>query len=130
MSSTMTPSQRRRAYRLRRIVVSQHNYLALKRLGQAGDSFNDVINNLLRLERNHRQENEREKKLQEQHQLQQQQQKSRYDTDSSMSDVINELDSSFIDEAMEKHGQQMDELFRTIEEKQEQKRQQDQSSNK
>ena len=34
-----------------------------------------------------------------------------------MSNVINELDSK----AMEKHRQQMDELFRTIEEKQEQK---------
>jgi hypothetical protein len=47
-----------------------------------------------------------------------------------MSDVINELNSSFIDEAMQKHRQQMDELFRTIEETQEQKRQHDQSSNK
>lgn len=126
MTSTMTPSERRRAYKLKRIVISEHNYLTLKRLGQAGDSFNDVIKNLLRIERNHRQEKE-EKKWQEQQQLQQQQQKSRYNTDSSTRDVNNELNSSFIDEAMEKHRQQMDELFRTIEEKQKQKRQQDKS---
>jgi hypothetical protein len=39
MTSTMTRSERRRAYGLKRIVVSQRNYLALKRLGYAGDSF-------------------------------------------------------------------------------------------
>lgn len=39
---------------LKRIVVSEHNYLALKKLGYAGDSFNDVISRLLRIERNYR----------------------------------------------------------------------------
>lgn len=33
---------------LRMIAVSQENYLALKRLGNAGDSFNDVISGILR----------------------------------------------------------------------------------
>src|SRR5215212_5947817 len=118
----MSPSQRRSAYKLKRIVISEHNYLALKRLGQAGDSFNDVINHLLRIERNHRQQRD-EKKRQEQQPLrqQQQQQKSKYDIDSSMSDVINELNSlSFIEkEALERHRQQTDELFRTIEDNRE-----------
>jgi hypothetical protein len=62
----------------------------------------------------------------------QQQQENRYDdTDSSISNVINESNSSsFIDETMDKHRQQMDELFRTIKEKREQKHQQEHSSNK
>ncbi len=37
--------------RFKRIVISQHNYLALKRLGYAGDSFNDVVSKLLRIEK-------------------------------------------------------------------------------
>ena len=32
---------------LRMIAVSQENYLTLKRLGNAGDSFNDVISSVL-----------------------------------------------------------------------------------
>jgi predicted CopG family antitoxin len=125
MTSTMTPSERRRAYKLKRIVISEHNYLALKRLGQAGDSFNDVINDLLRVEKNHRQEQEKEiLQHQQRHIHQEQQQKSKYDIDRSMGHIINNLDSSsFIDEAMVKHGQQMDELFRAIEENQERKQQ-------
>jgi predicted CopG family antitoxin len=110
---------------LRRIVVSEDNYLELKKLGQAGDSFNEVISYLLRMQGNYQQEKE-ENERQDQKRLrqQQQQQKSRYDIDSSMSDIINELSSpSFIEkEALEKHRQEMDELFRTIEEKQENKR--------
>jgi predicted CopG family antitoxin len=39
--------------KLKRIVISEHNYLALKRLGYAGDSFNDVISKLLRIERSY-----------------------------------------------------------------------------
>ena len=115
----MTPSERRRAYKLKRIVISEPNYLSLKRLGQAGDSFNDVISNLLRIERIHRQEKGK-RKQQEQCPGQKQQEKSRYDTEHSGSDVRKGLNSSSsIDEALEKHRQQMDELFRTIEEKQE-----------
>jgi len=32
---------------LKHITVDERNYLALKRLGSAGDSFNDVISRLL-----------------------------------------------------------------------------------
>jgi hypothetical protein len=39
--------------KLKRIVISEHNYLALKRLGYAGDSFNVVISKLLRIERSY-----------------------------------------------------------------------------
>jgi predicted CopG family antitoxin len=56
-----TASAVRRRSKLKRIVVSEHNYLALKNLGHAGDSFNDVISKLLRIERNYQ-----EKKQQEQ----------------------------------------------------------------
>jgi predicted CopG family antitoxin len=41
--TTITSSERRKRSRLKRIVVSERNYLALKMLGHAGDSFNDVI---------------------------------------------------------------------------------------
>jgi len=34
-------------YKLRTIAISEHNYAALKGLGKAGDSFNDVIAKLL-----------------------------------------------------------------------------------
>lgn len=126
----MTPSQKRRAYKLRRIVISEHNYFALKRLGQAGDSFNDVISNLLRIERNHREEKEKEK-LREQHSLQNKQKKSKYDTDQRVSDLSNDLNSSsVVNEVMEKQRQQMDELFRSIEEMQEKEKLQERSSNK
>src|SRR3712207_715281 len=73
MTSPMTPSQRRRAYKLKRIVISEHNYLALKKLGQAGDSFNDVISNLLHIERNYQKEKERKQKLRGHQRLQRQQ---------------------------------------------------------
>jgi predicted CopG family antitoxin len=33
---------------LKMIAVSEDNYLALKRLGSAGDSFNDVLNEVLK----------------------------------------------------------------------------------
>jgi predicted CopG family antitoxin len=33
---------------LKHITVDERNYLALKRLGSAGDSFNDVISRLLK----------------------------------------------------------------------------------
>jgi predicted CopG family antitoxin len=33
---------------LRHITVDERNYLTLKRLGSAGDSFNDVISKLLK----------------------------------------------------------------------------------
>jgi predicted CopG family antitoxin len=46
-----TESERRKRLRLKGIVVSEHNYHALKRLGHAGESFNDMITKLLRIHR-------------------------------------------------------------------------------
>ena len=34
--------------KLKQIAVSQENYLILKSLGKAGDSFNDVVNAMLK----------------------------------------------------------------------------------
>ena len=34
--------------RLRHIVISEENYLSLKNMGKAGESFNDVLNKLLK----------------------------------------------------------------------------------
>jgi predicted CopG family antitoxin len=51
MATVLTASERRKRLKLKRIVVSEHNYLALKVLGHAGDSFNDVISKLLRVHR-------------------------------------------------------------------------------
>ena len=67
--TTITSSERRKTSRLQRIVVSERNYLALKMLGHAGDSFNDVISKLLRIERSYQ---EMKKKQQEERQQQQQ----------------------------------------------------------
>ena len=60
---TTTAAERRKRSRFKRIVVSEHNYLALKMLGHAGDSFNDVISKLLRIERSYQ---EMKKQLEEQ----------------------------------------------------------------
>jgi hypothetical protein len=38
-TTTITASERRKRLRLKRIVVSEQNYVALKQLGGAGDSF-------------------------------------------------------------------------------------------
>ncbi|MDW0184741.1 MAG: hypothetical protein QOK76_05720 [Nitrososphaeraceae archaeon] len=46
-------SVRRRRLKLKRIVVSEQNYAALKMLGYAGDSFNDGVSKLLRIERSY-----------------------------------------------------------------------------
>jgi predicted CopG family antitoxin len=55
-----------RSPRFKRIVISERNYLALKMLGYAGDSFNDVISKLLRIERSYQE-------MKKQHEEQQQQ---------------------------------------------------------
>jgi predicted CopG family antitoxin len=62
---TTASAERRKRLRLKRIVISEHNYFALKRLGYAGDSFNDVISKLLRIERSYQ---EMKKQQEEQHQ--------------------------------------------------------------
>jgi hypothetical protein len=56
----------RKRSRFKRIVVSEHNYLALKMLGHAGDSFNDVISKLLRIERSYK-EMKKQQQEEEQH---------------------------------------------------------------
>jgi predicted CopG family antitoxin len=57
-----------RRTQLRRIVVSEHNYFALKKLGYAGDSFNDVISRLLRIEKNYREMKKKQEEEEEQRQ--------------------------------------------------------------
>jgi predicted CopG family antitoxin len=69
MTSIVTASKRRKRLKLKRIVISEHNYLALKKVGYAGDSFNDVVSRLMRVYRIY-QEN---KKQQEEEQQKQQQ---------------------------------------------------------
>jgi hypothetical protein len=64
---TTTAAERRKGSRLKRIVISERNYLALKMLGYAGDSFNDVISKLLRIERSYQ---EMKKKQHEEEQQQ------------------------------------------------------------
>jgi hypothetical protein len=57
----------RKRSKFKRIVISERNYFALKMLGHAGDSFNDVISKLLRIERSYQEM----KKQQEEEQQQQ-----------------------------------------------------------
>src|SRR5215211_1932750 len=66
MATVLTASERRKRLKLKRIVVSEQNYLALKKAGYAGDSFNDVVSRLLQVYRAYR-----EKKQQEEQQKQQ-----------------------------------------------------------
>jgi predicted CopG family antitoxin len=63
---TLTASERRKRLKLKRIVISEHNYLALKRLGQAGDSFNDVVSRLLQVYRVYKEEKKKQEEQQQQ----------------------------------------------------------------
>jgi predicted CopG family antitoxin len=65
MASVLTAAERRKRLRLKRIVVSEHNYLALKRLGQAGDSFNDVVSRLLQVYRAYQEKKQKEEQQQQ-----------------------------------------------------------------
>jgi hypothetical protein len=66
MATVLTASERRKRLKLKRIVVSEHNYLALKMLGHAGDSFNDVISKLLRIERSYKEMKKQQEEEQQQ----------------------------------------------------------------
>jgi predicted CopG family antitoxin len=132
MTLMMTPSERRRAYGLKRIVVSHDNYFALKRIGQAGDSFNDVISNLLLLQRNYQKEKERKEHQQQQLRQQKQHPLKSSGYDNNYSDVINEpYSASVIANAVEQDNQRIAELVQMHQEAQEEiEKQQKQPSNK
>jgi predicted CopG family antitoxin len=98
---------------LKRIVVSEHNYLALKKLGYAGDSFNDVISRLLRIERNYREM----KKTKEQQEEQQQRQQENYDNNSYGSYIDSVLSSALSPSAMlaeQKNNQEIAEVVQWL----------------
>jgi predicted CopG family antitoxin len=56
---------RGRSSKFKRIVISERNYLTLKSLGYAGDSFNDVISKLLRIERRYQEMKKQQQEQQE-----------------------------------------------------------------
>lgn len=66
MTTVLTASERRKRLRLKRIVISEHNYLALKRLGQVGDSFNDVVSKILQVYRAYQEKKKQQEELQQQ----------------------------------------------------------------
>jgi predicted CopG family antitoxin len=102
-SSDITKKGRRA--QLRRIVVSEHNYFALKKLGYAGDSFNDVISRLLLIEKNYREM----KKKQEEEQRQKNNDNNSYDS---------YIESGFIPpEQNNTNMQNIDELIRWLRDK-------------
>ncbi len=90
----------------RRIVISERNYLALKKLGYAGDSFNDVISKLLRIERIYRE-------MKKQQQEQQQQDNS--DNTSSTLSSLSTPSAAFV----KQNKQQMAELIQLLQGKSE-----------
>src|ERR687885_574217 len=63
--SSKTITRKGRRSKFKRIVISEHNYLALKRLGYAGDSFNDVVSKLLRIETSYQEMKKQEEQRQE-----------------------------------------------------------------
>lgn len=65
MATVLTASESRKRLKLKRIVISEHNYLALKKLGYAGDSFNDVVSRLLRVYRAYKEEKKQEEQQQQ-----------------------------------------------------------------
>jgi predicted CopG family antitoxin len=66
MATVLTASEKRKRLRLRRIVISEHNYFALKRLGQAGDSFNNVVSRLLQVYRAYQEEKKQQEEQERQ----------------------------------------------------------------
>jgi hypothetical protein len=64
VTTVLTESKRRKRLKLKRIVISEHNYLALKKVGYAGDSFNDVVSKLLRVYRAYNEMKEQEERQQ------------------------------------------------------------------
>jgi predicted CopG family antitoxin len=95
---------KRKNSRFKRIVISEPNYLALKRLGFAGDSFNDVISKLLRIERSYQ-----EMKNKKQEEQQQQQQENR-DNNSSEPTFVQTPSEMFA----QHNKQQMAEFIRRL----------------
>jgi predicted CopG family antitoxin len=92
-----------RSSRFKRIVISERNYLALKMLGHAGDSFNDVISKLLRIERSYQE-------MKKQHK-----QESLSDNSSNNSDNNGFLFPQSPTEIFNKQNrQQLDELIRSL----------------
>jgi predicted CopG family antitoxin len=65
VATVLTASEKRKRLKLKRIVISEHNYLALKRLGQAGDSFNDVVSRLLQVYRAYKEKKQEEQERQQ-----------------------------------------------------------------
>lgn len=90
-----------RSPRFKRIVISERNYLALKMLGYAGDSFNDVISKLLRIERSYQE-------MKKQHEEQQQQQAN---SDNSSGLTSNPIPSTAFEE---QNKQQVAELVQLL----------------
>jgi predicted CopG family antitoxin len=95
MATVLTASEKRKRLKLKRIVISEHNYLALKKVGYAGDSFNDVVSRLLQVYRAYKEE----KKQEEQQQQQQENDVEKYITNDdrlpfpgSLSDLFDEHD--------------------------------------
>src|SRR5215211_5209596 len=66
MTAVITASEKRKRLKLKRIVVSEHNYLALKKVGYAGDSFNDVVSRLLQVYRVYKEKEQEEQQQQQQ----------------------------------------------------------------
>jgi predicted CopG family antitoxin len=66
MATVLTASEKRKRLRLKRIVISEHNYFALKRLGQAGDSFNNVVSRLLQVYRAYQEEKKQQEEQERQ----------------------------------------------------------------
>ncbi len=64
--ATVLASERRKRLKLKRIVISEHNYLALKKAGYAGDSFNDVVSRLLQVYRAYQEKKKQQEELQQQ----------------------------------------------------------------
>jgi predicted CopG family antitoxin len=95
MATVLTASERRKKLKLKRIVISEHNYQALKRIGYAGDSFNNVVSRLLQVYRAYKEE----KKQQEEQQQQQENDDEEYVTNNdrlpfpgSLSELFGEHD--------------------------------------
>jgi predicted CopG family antitoxin len=93
MATLSTASEKRKKLKLKRIVISEHNYLALKRLGQAGDSFNDVVYRLLQVYRAYQ-----EKKKQQEEQQQQENDYEKYITNNDRLPFPDNLSKPFTEQ--------------------------------
>ncbi len=115
MTTVLIASERRKRLKLKRIVISEHNYLALKKVGYAGDSFNDVVSKLLRVYRAYKEKKQQQEEQQQQENADEESITNNDNRNSSNSGLL--FPPSPTEIVNEQNRQQLDVLIRSLQNK-------------